>query len=184
MNPGVPVNIDFRRDKCDEFLPVYIAIRGRRVPNHLKRTPEGDALLYLKEETVEGTARRGLWRGSLAEETETPITDEAVDVFDFALSPDGKFVVYSTRATAEGQEAGNEVHVTASDGSTESLRLYSRPPRKSAGGGAATSGPKKASGFRMGYLPTGGRISVSSSKAPVYEMLTSEAVPSIRSMEK
>jgi len=44
MNIGVATNEDFRRENCGQFLPKYIAIQKKRLPNHLLRTPEQDEI--------------------------------------------------------------------------------------------------------------------------------------------
>jgi hypothetical protein len=48
MNLGVPVNIDFRRQACDDFIPIYITIQSRRLPVHLREMNESNAALAAK----------------------------------------------------------------------------------------------------------------------------------------
>ena len=102
---------------CSEL--VWISASGRRI--------SPDAALYLREEIVDGATRRQVWRGSLTEDTESEVTDEGVGVDHFALSPDGTYVAYSThrkKTDAQGQASSyNEVHLTASDGSTTTVMV-------------------------------------------------------------
>lgn len=48
MNLGIPVNIDFRRQSCDDFIPIYINIQKNRLPVHLREMEETAAVVAAK----------------------------------------------------------------------------------------------------------------------------------------